>query len=125
MPTPPTNDNLEFTKEEALQGLDNPILSALQDNNLCQSDIAQTIAKIFLKLKTEADKKKINLKRLITVSKEARPWADILLKLYDAYPADKQDLTHHIDQNIMSMMVELVQKDKKETTKPQTPSNDE
>jgi len=98
--TPPKPESSEVTKEEALQGLENPILSALEDNNLCQSDIAETIAKIFLKLKTVADKKQTSLKRLIMVSKEARPWADILLKLYDAYPVEKKELDVKGDINI-------------------------
>ena len=76
--------------------VENPILTALQDNNLCESDISQTIAEIFLRFKTEADKKKISLKRLIMVSKEARPWADILLKLYNAYPAEKREHSGHV-----------------------------
>jgi len=103
----------EPTKEDAIEGFENPILSELEDSNLCRSDIAETIAQIFLKLKTEADKKKTTLKQLIMVSKEARPWADILLKLYDAYPVEKRDHTHHFDENIMSYMVELVQKEKR------------
>jgi len=94
------NISTEVTKEEILQNLDNPILSALEENHLCQSDIAQTIAQIFLKLKTVADKKQTSLKRLISVSKEARPWADILLKLYNAYPAEKRELSGQIDTNV-------------------------
>jgi hypothetical protein len=30
------------------------------------------------------------------VSKEARPWADILLKLYNAYPPEKREHSGHV-----------------------------
>jgi len=117
--TLPKPESSDITKEEALQGLENPILSTLEDNNLCQSDIAETIAKIFLKLKTIAEKKQTSLKQLIMVSKEARAWAEILLKLYNAYPVEKKELDLKGDININIVKFAKDNKelgDEKETT---------
>ena len=81
------------TKEEALSGLENPIFKDLKDRDFSEKDIAQVITGLFSKIKKESSKDKIALKRLLPLLRESKSWVDMLLKLYNAYPADKRELS--------------------------------
>ena len=91
----------DTVSKEILKDLSNPILDAFQDADFTEKDVSQTILSIFQKLKKEAEKKRINFQKFIQVSKEARPWADILLKLYDAYPTEKHELEGEVTLRIV------------------------
>ncbi|MCK4782481.1 MAG: hypothetical protein KAV87_01935 [Desulfobacteraceae bacterium] len=80
--------------------------------------LISTAKLIFDRLRKECEKKKISLKTLLLVSKEARPWFEMLINLLGLMPSEKAEIDINLLHiKVMDMTAQILQTREKERKK--------
>lgn len=90
----PKRDNPPVTEQELSTALVSPILKDFAENGVDRPYIAKLISDLVNRLReVGVGKDKVELMEFLSVSKELRPYVDMLIKIFGLYAPDKKEFT--------------------------------